>query len=278
MKTIREALQEAVAQLATDSARLDAEVLLAHVLGKPRSHLFAWPEKTLAEEESARFATLIARRASGEPVAYLTGRREFWSLELEVTPATLIPRPETELLVEEALSRIPADAAWHIADLGTGSGAIALAIASERPRCRLLAVDRSPEALAVAERNRARLGLSNLELRAGDWFEPLADERFQMILANPPYVAEDDPHLERGDVRHEPRTALAAGPEGLDALRRILEQAPDFLTPPGWLLLEHGRDQATAVERLLLGRGFRDPLTLADIAGHPRLTLARLVP
>ncbi|WJW75944.1 peptide chain release factor N(5)-glutamine methyltransferase [Thiohalobacter sp. IOR34] len=275
MTTIKEALAEALSRLDTESPRLDAEVLLAFALGQPRSHLLAWPDKPLDAETAARFATLIERRAAGEPVAHLTGRREFWSMELEVTADTLIPRPETETLVEQALLRIPADAAWRIADLGSGSGAIALAIARERPGCRIVGVERSAAALAVAERNRARLGLAGVEFRQGDWFTPLAGERFEMLLANPPYIAEGDPHLERGDVRFEPRSALTAGSDGLDDIRHLVEAAPAYLKTPGWLLLEQGADQAGAVRQLLAARGYRELACHPDGAGRPRVSAAR---
>lgn len=274
--TYRQALESAAECLQTDSPspRLDAEVLLAHVLERERSHLHAWPERELTPAAAARFEALLRRRAAGEPVAYLIGQREFWSLPLEVTPDTLIPRPETELLVERALARIPADADWTVADLGTGSGAIALALARERPRCRIIAVDRSVAALEVARRNATRLGLEQVEFRAGDWCQPLADVQPALIVSNPPYVASGDPHLTQGDVRFEPRGALQAGPDGLDAIRIIGFQARQCLAPGGRLLLEHGPDQGEAIRRLLQRYGHGEVQTFEDLEGRPRVTEA----
>jgi release factor glutamine methyltransferase len=276
MPSLANALASAAAELQIHaSARLDAELLLANVLGKPRSYLFTWPERLLTEPQMQAFAALVARRKAGEPVAHILGVREFWSLELEVTPATLIPRPETELLVESALARIPVDARWEILDLGTGSGAIALAVASERPDCRIIASDTSADALTVAERNADRLGLHNLSFLLGPWYEPVAGRRFQMILSNPPYVRTDDPHLHAGDVRFDPRAALVAGPEGLDDLRCIVADAPTFLQPGGWLLVEHGYDQAAAVTELFAGADFKAIATARDLSGQPRVTQGR---
>jgi release factor glutamine methyltransferase len=276
--TIAAALFDTTARLSAVSPtpRLDAEVLLSLATGLTRSALLAGGQRSLEREAAARFAELVDRRCSGEPVAYLSGRREFWSLELEVGPAVLIPRPETELLVEQALERVPADAQWAIADLGTGSGAVALAIAMERPRCRVVATDQDPRALAFAERNRARLGAANVTLRAGAWCAPLHAELFHVIVSNPPYVCDDDPHLDRGDVRFEPRSALAGGGDGLDAIRALLDCAPARLRPGGWLLLEHGFDQAPAVRGLLAAAGLVDVSTFPDLAGRPRVSAARL--
>ncbi|GAB6043413.1 peptide chain release factor N(5)-glutamine methyltransferase [Endothiovibrio diazotrophicus] len=273
--TIADALARARDELkASDSAELDAQLLLCHVLGKGRSHLYTWPEREVGGDALAAFRALVARRKAGEPVAHLTGRRGFWSLELEVSPATLIPRPETELLVELALARLPAETA-SVADLGTGSGAIALALATERPRWRIVAVERSREALAVARRNGERLGLGNVEFLAGNWFEPLAGRNFDLVVSNPPYVEEGDPHITRGDVRFEPLTALTAGADGLDDLRHIVAGARDHLEPGGWLLLEHGYDQGEAVAGLLRVHGYRKITTYRDPAGHPRATLGQ---
>jgi release factor glutamine methyltransferase len=273
--TIAEALRHAHERLAGgDSPRADAEILLAHVLGRPRSYLVAWPEQPLAPEAWAAFQRLVARRAEGMPVAYLTGTRGFFGLELAVTDAVLIPRPETELLVEAALERLP-HGPCALADLGTGSGAIALAIASVRPEARVVAVEASPRALAVARANAERLGLRNVELRQGDWCQGLGDERFDMIVSNPPYIRAGDPHLGQGDVRFEPAMALASGPEGLDAIRAILACAPAHLKSGGWLLFEHGYDQAEAVAGLLQGAGFSAVQTLSDLLGHGRVTLGR---
>ena len=274
--TIAGALAGATARLAGDSPRLDAEVLLAHCLDRPRSHLAAWPERVLDTATLARFEALVARRARGEPVAHLTGVREFWSLELGVTPATLIPRPDTETLVELALRHIPRDRPWPVADLGTGSGAIALALAAERPLARVVATDRSVAALAVARANRDRLGLANVTLVATHWADALAAGRFRLVACNPPYVAAGDPHLERGDVAHEPRDALAAGPDGLAAMPAVMAAAARCLED-GWLLVEHGADQGPAVRRLMAAAGFAAVRTWPDLAGRDRVTEGRRV-
>lgn len=274
--TIRILLAQAVELLATDTPRLEAELLLASCLDKPRSYLYAWPDVIPPADIQARFRDMLARRIAGEPVAYLLGQREFWSLPLAVTPATLIPRPETETLVALALARIPADADAWIADLGTGSGAIALAIARERPRCRIIATDISQDALAVAAANAKNLGLSNVQCLTGDWCAALPDQLFDLIVSNPPYIPEDDIHLTRGDVRFEPRHALAAGPQGMDALQYIARCASSRLRPQGWLLLEHGYDQAQAVTRLLHSCGYEEVHDYPDDAGHGRVIAGRL--
>jgi len=241
MSTLAEALHTATMRLTgSDSPRLDAELLLAHVLGSERSHLRAYTDAELTPAQAAEFERLIGSRMLGEPIAYLTGKREFWSLELKVTPATLIPRPETELLVEQALALLPPGMASDVLDLGTGSGAIALAIAKERPRCRVTAVDISSEALQVAQANARSLHIANLEFLRGDWFAPLAGRRFQMIASNPPYVGTEDPHLGEGDLRFEPRQALSSGSDGLQDIRRIVSTASQHLPAGGHLLLEHG--------------------------------------
>jgi release factor glutamine methyltransferase len=273
--TIRMLLAEAVELLATDSPRLDAELLLAWSLGKNRSYLYAWPEEIPPTETRARFLGLLQRRARGEPIAYLLEQREFWSLPLTVSPATLIPRPETETLVVQALQRIPEDAAACVADLGTGSGAIALAIARERPRCRIIATDISRAALAVAAANAGRLGLDNVQCIAGDWCTALPDIPFDLIVSNPPYIAEKDVHLTRGDVRFEPRRALASGPQGMDALQQIAGCAYARLRPHGWLLLEHGYDQVQAVLRLLHSSGYEQIKDYPDDAGLGRVIAGR---
>jgi release factor glutamine methyltransferase len=261
----------------SDSPRLDAEILLAHALHKPRSYLRAFAEVEVEAESEQAFALLVARRAAGEPIAHLTGEREFWSLLLQVTTDTLIPRPDTELLVEQALEHIPADADWQIADLGTGSGAIALAIASERPRCHVVACDLSTAALAVAQANAQKLGLDNVEFRHSDWCSALAgDEQFEMIVSNPPYIRAADPHLEQGDVRFESRLALVAGEDGLDAIRLILDQAKQHLVSGGWLLIEHGHDQGQSLRELFTAAGYADAKTLQDSGQNDRLSLAHL--
>ncbi|OOG22945.1 protein-(glutamine-N5) methyltransferase, release factor-specific [Thioalkalivibrio denitrificans] len=252
--------------------RREAEILLGHLLGRDRGWLLAHDDEPVPPETAAAFRALHARRMAGEPVAYLTGRRGFWTLELCVTPDVLIPRPETERLVEQALACIPEDARWDVADLGTGSGAIALALASERPACRIVATDANPAALAVARTNAERHGIRNVAFLEGEWWQPLQGRHFHLVVSNPPYVADDDPHLARGDVRFEPRHALAAGEQGLDDLKVIISGAPAHLHPGGMLLLEHGYDQGEAVRRLLREAGFRDVETWQDLAGHERVS------
>lgn len=273
--SIRSLLTQAVDSLPGESARLDAEVLLAACLGQPRSYLHAWPERTVDDAARQQYGNWIQRRADGEPVAHLTGVREFWSLPLTVTPDTLIPRPETETLVELALAKLPADRACRVADLGTGSGAIALAIASERPRCEIIATDNSASALAVAQENAERLGIRNVRFVAGHWCEPLPGSLFDFILGNPPYIAVGDPHLDTGDVRYEPPTALAAGSDGLDDLRTIASTARAHLRPGGWLVVEHGYDQGDHVARLFCASGYAEVSTHSDTAGLSRVTMGR---
>ncbi len=258
------------------TAALDARVLLSHVLRKDEAWLIAHDSEIIEVDHSIRYAELLARRRRGEPVAHITGSREFWSLQLAVSPSVLIPRPETELLVELALRRIPADADWRIADLGTGSGAVALAIAIERPRCQVIATDRSHGALQLAKRNARELGIGNVAFVAGSWCLPLAALGFELIVSNPPYVADDDPHLREGDLVYEPPLALRAGPSGLDALAVIAAQAREILTAPGWLLVEHGFGQQSTVAKLLTEAGGRDILCHRDHAGLPRVTECRL--
>jgi release factor glutamine methyltransferase len=255
-----------------ETAALETEVLLAHVLATSRAHLHTWPEQRLDTAQQQGFFALVARRAAGEPLAYLTGRREFWSLDLHVNRHTLIPRPETERLVELALARLPQDREGRVADLGTGSGAIALALAAERPACRIIATDLSAEALVVARGNARRLGLDKVAFRHGDWFAPLQGECFDLIVANPPYIAEGDPHLAEGDLPAEPRHALVVGPDGLAMLAAIVREAAAHLQAQGWLLLEHGHDQSAAVAALLRTAGFRAVQTWHDHAGIERVT------
>lgn len=257
------------------TARLDVELLLAAALGKSRSYLHTWPERIVSSEAAEIFAGYLARRRAGEPVAYILGQQGFWKLDLEVAPHTLIPRPETELLVEAALELLPPRPA-RVLDLGTGTGAIALALASECPAWQVTALDRVSDAVALAERNRERLGLANAQIRLSHWYDAVAGERFDLIVSNPPYIAADDPHLVAGDVRFEPSSALVAGHDGLDDLRVIITQAPDHLAAGGWLLLEHGYDQAMAVRELLTRHGFIDVASRLDLAGHERISLGRL--
>lgn len=268
---VRDLLQRASALI----EHVDAEWLLAHALDRPPGWLWAHADDAVEAPARERFEALLARRAAGEPVAYLTGTQGFWSLDLRVTPATLIPRPETERLVELSLARLPADAPCRVADLGTGSGAIALAIARERPMAAVVATDASKAALAVAVANAQRNGIDNTWFRRGDWCEALGRDRFDLIASNPPYIALADPHLDQGDLRHEPPDALASGDDGLDAIRRIVRDAPAHLAPAGWLLLEHGWDQGQAVRALMAAAGFVEVRTEPDLEGRDRVTLGR---
>ncbi|HIE5651875.1 TPA: peptide chain release factor N(5)-glutamine methyltransferase, partial [Stenotrophomonas maltophilia] len=275
--SLRQVVADASARLGGIDARHEAELLLLHVLERPRSWLFAHATDPLPATAQAAFEALLARRAAGEPVAYLTGRRGFWTLDLRVDAATLIPRPETELLVELALERLPSDRPLSVADLGTGSGAIALALASERPLAQVLATDASPGALAMAARNAAHHELRNVRFAEGgqDWYAPLQGARFALIASNPPYIASEDPHLQQGDLRFEPASALASGIDGLDDIRRIVAGAPEHLQPAGWLLVEHGWDQGAAIRTLFDAAGFADVQTQQDLEQRDRVTLGR---
>lgn len=268
-------LREAISQLqASESPRRDAEILLEFVTGKGRTFILAFGETVLTEAQRQRLDTLLERRQRGEPVAHLTGVREFWSLPLFVSPATLIPRPDTECLVEQALARLP-QRPCRILDLGTGTGAVALALASERPDCQLTAVDYIADAAALAQRNADHLGITNVTIMQSDWFSALSPQRFAMIVSNPPYIDEQDEHLSQGDVRFEPKTALVAGDSGLADLAHIVNQGRDWLEPGGYMLLEHGWRQGAAVRALFTSAGYAQVQTCRDYGDNDRLTLAQ---
>ena len=271
---IEAALADAVERLTpvSESPRLDAELLLARALDVPRSYLFAHPEDELDSAAVKRFSTTIERRTKGAPLAYITGEKEFWSMTLMVTRDTLVPRPETETLVDQVLVRIPKREAMQVLDLGTGSGAIALAIAKERPICDVTATDFSAAALAVAKENARQHSLPNIEFLLGDWLEPVAGQMFDVIATNPPYVPSEDPDLER--LQHEPLTALASGADGLDAIRRIAVDAISVIKPGGSLLIEHGDEQHGAVAEILAAAGWKEIGVTNDLAGIPRVTTA----
>jgi len=263
-------------------SRLDAEVLLAHVLGVTRVYLYSWPEKKLFEEDSRQFNSLVERRLSGEPIAYLTGRKEFWSLALEVAPSVLIPRPETELLVELALKLLPLPQdkkTLNILELGCGSGAIALALASERPHWQIIATDISPAALAIAKKNAENSSLYNIEFYLGDWFQALSHlsslTLFDAIISNPPYIADNDPHLLNPELSFEPILALKAGNNGLQDLENIIDHAQDYLLSKAWLLLEHGYDQAEPVAAFFKAKNYLNIQHYKDLAAVNRVTVGQ---
>lgn len=258
----------------SDTPRLDAELLLCRVLGVDRGALYRSSEQVLATKQRRFFWRLIAKRSAGMPLAYLTGHKEFWSLDLAVDHSTLIPRPETEHLVDAALAIMRQQPIGDLADLGTGTGAVALAIAYEQPAWNILATDISPQALSVAETNRKRLGIENVRFRLGDWFDALQDDRVDMIVSNPPYVASSHPCLAQGNTLFEPRVALDGGADGLDAIRRIVRCAAAYLRPGGRLLLEHGWDQARCVRDLMLTHALQPVATHRDYSGHERVTIA----
>ncbi|MDE1196116.1 MAG: peptide chain release factor N(5)-glutamine methyltransferase [Pseudomonas sp.] len=258
------------------TARLDVELLLAAALGKPRSFLHTWPERIVSTEAAQAFEGYLKRRRTGEPVAYILGQQGFWNIDLEVATHTLIPRPETEMLVETALELVPGAIPHRLLDLGTGTGAIALSLAKDRPQWTVTAVDRVEEAVELAERNRQRLHLDNARVLQSHWFSAVEGQRFDVILSNPPYIASSDPHLVEGDVRFEPSSALVSGADGLDDLRLIVSQAPAHLEAGGWLLLEHGYDQGPAVRELLNRHGFEQIQTRRDLGDHERITFGRV--
>jgi len=281
MARVSALLDAATARLAaslgldTRDARLDARVLAAHTWNVSHAWLIAHDRDPISPAAHSHYLHFIERRAAGEPVAYLTGTREFYGRSFRVTPDVLIPRPDTELLVERTLAWLPPGQPVDLLDLGTGSGCIAITLARENPHARVVAVDQSAAALAVARHNARALGAA-VEWLHSDWYSGLAGRRFDAIVSNPPYVAAADPHLTHGDVRHEPRAALAAGPAGLDALDALIRDAPAHLKPAGILLLEHGFEQAAAVQARLRQSGFVDLHTWSDLAGHPRVTGGRV--
>ena len=269
--TLGEALKSATARIGA----VDARVLLAHVTGRNAAEIAAHPEIQLRAQQDSAYQELVGRREAGEPVAYLTGRREFYGRSFKVSPAVLIPRPETELLVDCALERIPRDASARILDVGTGSGCVAIAIASERSQCKVLGLDQSLDALAMARRNAYDLHVGNVAFLSSNWYAGLRDEHFDVIVSNPPYVAAGDPHLAAGDLRFEPRSALESGDDGLLAIRHLVTESPKHLTPRGWLLIEHGHDQGAAVRGLFEAAGYSDVFTESDLADIERVTGGR---
>jgi release factor glutamine methyltransferase len=263
-------------RLHVDAAQLEAELLLGHLLGKSRTWLIACSDTCLTDKQLQHYAALINKRIEGAPIAHLTSEREFWSLPLKVTTDTLIPRADSELLVETCLDLYPAGNNITVADLGTGSGAIALAIATERPEWSIMATDQSRQALDVAIQNADALQVDNIQLLHGDWFNALPDgSRMEILLSNPPYIPDDDPHLQQGDLRFEPRSALASGKDGLDAIRVIISKATEHLKPEGYLLLEHGYNQGSAVRKLMHAASLNEIETRTDLAGHERVTMGR---
>ncbi|MDN3614340.1 peptide chain release factor N(5)-glutamine methyltransferase [Vibrio gallaecicus] len=285
--TVESALKAAIVQLQegdNTSPSIDAAVLLCHALDKPRSFLLTWPEKHLTLDQESQFFALLNRRLTGEPVAYIVGEREFWSLPLKVSPSTLIPRPDTERLVEVALDKTHGKDG-NILDLGTGTGAIALALASEMPNRQVIGIDLRPEAQQLATENAANLSIKNADFYQGSWFEPLVSEgsriigtKFALIVSNPPYIEKNDPHLEQGDVRFEPITALVAEEKGLADIKYIAKHAVNFLENDGWLAFEHGYDQGLAVREIMQALGYLDVITEKDYGGNDRVTLGRYLP
>lgn len=284
VRTIRETWVEAqkliskTLALEPDEAKLEAQLLLQTSLNVNRAWLLSHENDTLGGKQGADFEALIKRRLNGEPIAYILGKREFYGLEFIVTPDTLIPRPDTEALVEAALAKISTDKPYSVLDLGTGTGAIAIAIASQRPRAQITAVDASPTALAVAQTNAQSLNIKNVRFVLSDWLAALQGQSFDVIVSNPPYIAEDDPHLSQGDLRFEPVGALTAGKDGLDCIQEIISRAKENLKPQGWLMLEHGYEQAEKVAELMKNAGFGSVISVADLSGILRVTLCRLIP
>lgn len=255
------------------SAKLDTEVLAAFILNRTRAWIMGFADSyQLTTAQLAALESLLARRYQGEPIAHITGQREFWSLNLRVNASTLIPRPDTEILVEQALLKIVADQPVSVLDLGTGTGAIALALAKERPLAQLTGVDCFPEVIALAKENAQNLAVNNCHFLVSDWFSAVVNSGYQVIVSNPPYIEETDPHLQQGDVRFEPRSALTAPEQGLACLRAIITTSQQYLVTGGWLLLEHGYQQASAVQQLLHAAGYQQVSTVNDYAGNPRVS------
>ncbi|MDN3638395.1 peptide chain release factor N(5)-glutamine methyltransferase [Simiduia curdlanivorans] len=273
MPTIKAALSQASA-IASDSARLDAELLLCHALGKPRTYLYTWPEAQLSDQQASNFNELLSRRKFGEPIAHILGYREFWSLPLKVNASTLIPRPATEALIEWVLTQpFPSDC--ELLDLGTGTGAIALALGSEKPQWQITGLDLSTDAVALAQENAQSLQIANCQFATSDWFSAIQDQHYDLIISNPPYIDAQDPHLQQGDVRFEPLSALVAEENGLADLRRIINNAINYLKVDATLVLEHGYQQANEVRHMLLAAGFSQVSSGIDLDGHERFSFGR---
>ncbi|RKZ67127.1 MAG: peptide chain release factor N(5)-glutamine methyltransferase [Gammaproteobacteria bacterium] len=274
MTTITELLQKGEKSInSSESARLDAEILFCDVMQFKRSRIYSHPEQLVPEAKSVLFQSLIEQRQQGHPIAHLTGKREFWSLELTVNKDTLIPRPETELLVETALQMIPENAAFNILDLGTGSGAIAIAIASERPDCKIVATDINKNTLTIAKENAETHRIENIQFYLSDWYKNIPSQSFDLIVSNPPYIRQDDEHLSQGDVRFEPELALVAGADGMQAINMIVENAKHYLASDACLLIEHGYDQKPLVQEAFLKHDFKRVKTFQDLSGQDRITL-----
>jgi len=257
----------------SDSARLDAEILFCDVMQFERSRIYSHPEQIVPEDKSILFQSLIEQRQQGHPIAHLTGKKEFWSLEFAINEDTLIPRPETELLVETVLQMIPDDTTFNILDLGTGSGAIAIAIASERPNCKIFATDINTNTLAMAKKNAETHKIENIQFYLSDWYQNIPLQSFDLVVSNPPYIREDDEHLSQGDVRFEPELALVAGADGMQAINMILENAKQYLANDAYLLIEHGYDQKQLVQQAFLKQDFNQLKTFQDLSGQDRMTI-----
>jgi len=274
MTTVTELLQKAEQSInCSDSARLDAEILFCDVMQFNRSRIYSHPEQIVPDDKSVLFQSLIAQRQQGRPIAHLTGKKEFWSLQLAINEDTLIPRPETELLVETALQLVPDDTTFNILDLGTGSGAIAIAIASERPNCKIVATDINTNALTIAKKNAETHQLKNIQFYLSNWYQNIPSQEFDLIVSNPPYIKEDDEHLSQGDIRFEPELALVAGTDGMQAINIILENAKQYLASDAYLLIEHGYDQRSLVEEAFLKHDFKQLKTFQDLSGQDRITM-----